>query len=57
MNSNIDNIIEIFKKLPFEDKIIVQKQISQIINYKPDEKEREKDYNKLYEDLHILAWF
>ena len=57
MNSNIDNIIEIFKKLPFEDKIIVQKQISQIIDYKADEKEHEKDYNKLYEDLHILAWF
>jgi len=60
MNPNIDEIIKIFKELPFEDKIIVQKQISQIIDYKTDEKDCKEStqlYDKVYEDLHYLAWF
>jgi len=60
MNTNIYKIIKIFKELPFEDKIIVQKEISQIIDYKIGEKES-TDHNqlrgKVYEDLHCLAWF
>jgi len=59
-NSNIDEIIKIFKELPFEDKIIAQKEISQIIDYKIGEKDstdHNQLYGKVYEDLHCLAWF